>query len=77
MSAAGNGDNNDNGDTHARLTIYDDLETLARAAADLLVRLQQDVRPQEHYNIALSGGSTPRTFHSMMVSPPWRDQIGW
>ena len=48
MSAAGNGDNNDNGDTHARLTIYDDLETLARAAADLLVRLQQDVRPQEH-----------------------------
>lgn len=77
MSAAGNGDNNDNGDTHARLTIYDDLETLARAAADLLVRLQQDVRPQEHYNIALSGGSTPRTFHSMLVSPPWRDQIGW
>ena len=80
MSAAGNagnGDNNTTNNSHMHLTIYDDLEGLARAAADLLVRLQRDVQPQEHFNIALSGGSTPRTFHSMLVSPPWRGQIDW
>ena len=68
------------GDTdHARvhLSVYEDLDALAHAAADLLVQLQSADRPQEHFNLALSGGSTPRTFHNVLVAPPYLDQIDW
>ena len=61
----------------SRLYIYDDLDGVARAAAELLVRLQRADHTQEHFALALSGGSTPRTFHSMLVAPPYRDQVDW
>ena len=60
-----------------RISVYDDLDGVARAAADLFVELQRADRPQEHFALALSGGSTPRAFHSLLVAPPYRDQIDW
>lgn len=63
--------------TGGHVSVYDDLNALARAAADLLVQLQAADRPQEHFNVALSGGSTPRTFHRVLVEPPFRERIDW
>ncbi|HEU5347183.1 MAG TPA: 6-phosphogluconolactonase [Ktedonobacterales bacterium] len=81
MSTTGNTDNTANGGNigngRMHLNIYDDLSGVARAAADLLVRLQHDDRPQEHFALALSGGSTPRTLHGVLVAPPYREQIDW
>ena len=34
-------------------------------------------RPQEHFNIALSGGSTPRALHRALVAPPYRERVDW
>jgi 6-phosphogluconolactonase len=71
-------DNSGNHETQAlRLSVYENLDALANAAADLFVRLQGAERAQEHFNVALSGGSTPRAFHSALVAPPYRDQIAW
>jgi 6-phosphogluconolactonase len=60
-----------------RLSICDNLDGVARAAADLLVQLQREERPQDFFSIALSGGSTPRAFHSLLVAPPYLDEIDW
>lgn len=67
----------DAGNSRVHFSIYDNLEAVARAAADLFVRLQSADRPREHFTVALSGGSTPRTFHGLLVAPPYRDQIDW
>lgn len=79
MSAAdrstGGPSNENNG--HVHVSIYDDLDAVAHAAADLLVTLQAADRPQEHFNIALSGGSTPRALHRVLVAPPYREQVDW
>ena len=76
MSSAGEANQPAN-QSRGRITIYDDLAGVARAAAELLVRLQRADHTQEHFSLALSGGSTPRTFHSMLVAPPYRDQVDW
>lgn len=78
MTTADNTENGEGGTTsHAHLSVYDDLAGVAHAAADLLVQLQHEDRPQDYFTLALSGGSTPRAFHSTLVVPPYRDQIDW
>ena len=79
MSAANGSTGSQGNGNNARVnvSVYDNLDAVAHAAADLLVRLQADDRPQEHFNIALSGGSTPRAFHRVLVAPPYREQVDW
>jgi 6-phosphogluconolactonase len=67
----------ENNNTRVHISVFDDLDAVARAAANLLAQLQANDRPQEHFTIALSGGSTPRAFHSVLVAPPYRDQVDW
>src|SRR6185437_6183003 len=67
--------NENNG--HVHVSVYDDLDGVAHAAANLLVQLQAADRPQEHFNIALSGGSTPRALHRVLVTPPYRERVDW
>lgn len=67
----------ENNNTRVHISVFDDLDAVARAAANLLAQLQANDRPQEHFTIALSGGSTPRAFHSALVAPPYRDQVDW
>ena len=64
-----------NGNVH--LSVYDDLHALAHAAADLLIQAQSVDRPQEHFTIALSGGSTPRAFHAALVTTPYIERVDW
>jgi 6-phosphogluconolactonase len=74
-SSIGDSGNGNNG--HIHVSVYDDLDAVAHAGADLLVQLQAADRPQEHFNIALSGGSTPRALHRVLVTPPYRERVDW
>jgi 6-phosphogluconolactonase len=73
--STGSPDNENN--AHVHISVYDDPDAVAHAAADLLVQLQTADRPQEHFNIALSGGSTPRALHRVLVAPPYRERVDW
>ena len=78
MSSAGGADRSDRSETSGgQVRVYENLDGVAHAAADLLVELQRADRPQEHFALALSGGSTPRSFHNVLVTPPHRDQVDW
>ncbi|HEY7339541.1 MAG TPA: 6-phosphogluconolactonase [Ktedonobacterales bacterium] len=78
MSSADSSPGDPNGnDGRVHVGIYDDLDAVAHAAADLLVQLQSADRAQEHFNIALSGGSTPRALHHVLVAPPYRERVDW
>jgi 6-phosphogluconolactonase len=59
------------------LQIYDDLDQLTRAAADLVARQSQVARPRGVFRVALSGGSTPKPVYQLLTAPPYRDQIAW
>ena len=74
-SSIGDSGNGNNG--HIHVSVYDDLDAVVHAGADLLVQLQAADRPQEHFNIALSGGSTPRALHRVLVTPPYRERVDW
>lgn len=74
-SSKGDSDNGNSG--HIHVSVYDDLDAVAHAGADLLVQLQAADRPQEHFNIVLSGGSTPRALHRVLVTPPYRERVDW
>lgn len=55
----------------------DDLNAVAHAAAVLFVRAAQEARARGRFNVVLSGGSTPRAFHTLLAAPPYRDQVEW
>ena len=55
----------------------DDLNAVAHAAAVLFVRAAQEARGRGRFNVVLSGGSTPRAFHTLLAAPPYRDQVEW
>jgi 6-phosphogluconolactonase len=57
--------------------IFDDLAALTIAAADIFVRLCLPATERGLFSVALSGGSTPRTLHSLLVTPPYRERIDW
>jgi 6-phosphogluconolactonase len=51
---------------------------VAREAADLFVELCQTITGAgQLFSVALSGGSTPRALHQLLVSAPYRDQVDW
>jgi 6-phosphogluconolactonase len=54
-----------------------DLNAVAHRAADLFVRESQRARARGQFTVALSGGSTPRAFHTLLAAPPYRDQVDW
>ncbi|MBF6591069.1 MAG: 6-phosphogluconolactonase [Ktedonobacterales bacterium] len=61
-----------------RLTIYADLDALGHAAADLFVRMSlQAQADHEQFRVALSGGSTPRTLHTLLAAAPYRERVNW
>ena len=50
---------------------------VAQRAAELFVRRNQETRSSGRFTVALSGGSTPRAFHQLLASAPYRDQVDW
>lgn len=60
------------------LKISPNPDQLARDVADWLVSYEQKVvRKQSRFCIALSGGSTPKALHQLLVQAPYRDQLSW
>lgn len=64
--------------TRGEIHICSDLEELSRQAAARFVRLANEfVTRRGSFNVALSGGSTPRCLYTMLASPRFRENIDW
>ena len=60
------------------LRIFNDLEPLSRAAADLFVKsAKQAVEEHGRFLVALSGGNTPIRLYRLLATEPYQGQIGW
>lgn len=58
--------------------IFQTAETLAQAAADLMIKLsKQAIESRGRFVIALSGGTTPESLFKLLSKPPYRVQIPW
>jgi 6-phosphogluconolactonase len=59
----------------SRTVVSANAEAVARAAANWFVeRMQQS---EGTFRIALSGGSTPKTFYRLISGPDYREWVGW
>lgn len=60
------------------IQIYNDLETLSQAAAELFtVQSRQASLICGRFSVALSGGETPCRTYELLASPPYRERIHW
>jgi 6-phosphogluconolactonase len=60
------------------ITVCDDEEELAGAAADLFVaRSEQALIRRGRFLVALSGGATPRRLYELLASPSYCDRVDW
>ena len=58
--------------------IFDDLEALSRAAAELFIEdSKQAVSQRRRFLVVLSGGSTPMKLYKLLAQSPYREQIDW
>jgi 6-phosphogluconolactonase len=61
-----------------KVNIYNDLESMSIAAADLFVKQSQiAVLNNGRFSVALSGGGTPERTFELLAQKPWIDQIPW
>ncbi len=58
--------------------IYNDLETISQAAAELFaVQSRQASLICGRFSVALSGGETPRRTYELLAASPYRERIHW
>ncbi|MGQ9627050.1 MAG: 6-phosphogluconolactonase [Anaerolineae bacterium] len=58
--------------------VYSDAESLARAAAEHFLTLAREAaKARGRFNVALSGGQTPRRLYEILAGPPFRESIPW
>ena len=51
---------------------------LAKEAASFITRrINEVLKTQDRFTIALSGGSTPKALHELLAKPPYVEQIPW
>lgn len=66
------------GKSDVQVRVFQDLEALSRAAAELFVNLaKQSIAKQGKFVVALSGGSSPKRLYELLGSPPYRDAVSW
>jgi 6-phosphogluconolactonase len=58
-----------------QIRVYDDLDALAHAAAEIFVARSQQTPGA--YRVALSGGHTPIALHQSLVASPYRERVAW
>ena len=62
----------------AHITIKDTLIDLARTSADIFSMMAKEcVAEKGRFFVAVSGGTTPRLFHRMLVQEPYVSEIPW
>ena len=60
------------------IRVYNDLETLSQAAAELFTVLSRQASLIcGRFSVALSGGETPRRMYEILASSPYRERIHW
>ena len=60
------------------IRIFDDLEGISQAAAELLVEAANEaIHERGRFSVALSGGNTPRRLHQLLSESPFREQVAW
>ncbi len=63
---------------NTRILIYADLEELSQAAADFFVKLSVEASSSKGgFAVAISGGSTPRRFLSLLTARPRLERVPW
>lgn len=61
-----------------QLHIAEDINELSVSVANWLVQyISQVLEKQDRFTIALSGGSTPKKLHELLVTAAYRDKIDW
>ncbi len=61
-----------------KIQVYKNLQVLSVAAAELFTAsAKQAVNLRARFLAALSGGGTPKPFHELLATTPYRDQIDW
>lgn len=65
-------------DADPRVLVYDDAESVARAAAERIVELaRESIAGSGRFIIALSGGTTPRRVYELLADEEFRDSVDW
>ncbi len=58
--------------------IFDDYETMSRAAAELFSQCaRQAIQDRGRFRVALSGGNTPKRTFEILAQPPLCDSVDW
>jgi 6-phosphogluconolactonase len=58
--------------------IFDDLDSLSHAAAELFVKQAAEaIAERGRFIVALSGGSTPKRLFGLLSEEPYRSQVEW
>jgi 6-phosphogluconolactonase len=61
-----------------QLHVLDTPEAVARAAADLVVQIAAEaIERSGQFNVALSGGSTPKALYDLLSGDEYRDLVDW
>ncbi len=60
------------------LHIFKDKSELSQSLADWIVKdIQRVLTRKDHYDLVLSGGSTPKALYQLLASLPWQQQVAW
>jgi 6-phosphogluconolactonase len=60
------------------LRVYGDAEQLARAAAELFVKMaSESISTRARFRVALSGGSTPRRVYELLATATFSRRVDW
>ena len=65
-------------DIEPNVSVFDDAESLARAAAARIAELaHESIKARGRFTIALSGGSTPRKVYELLAGEDFKGNIDW
>jgi 6-phosphogluconolactonase len=60
------------------IRVFENVDLVAEAAAELFARAaRQAIEAGRLFNVALSGGSTPKKLFKLLAAAPYRDRIPW
>ena len=60
------------------MTVFPDLESLSAAAADLFIQIGNEaIARHARFDVALSGGSTPKKMFELLATEEYRGKIDW
>lgn len=60
------------------INVSKNLDELSKTVADWMVNyIQQTLKQQDRFTIALSGGNTPKKLHLLLASDQYKDKIDW